>query len=412
MARTINRGAGRGGRGGNYGRGRGYGRGKGGGRGGRQGVVWTRKARECNTPCHNPANNDLRDRYRKYYEFICATNEETRQEPGTYLKVLKGIYYHGEEVDSYDAALKVKGVGPMHARKCASAVRWREHLDASIVPVQRGRWAAPPRQEGQKPRWWRVETVEVPSTGKCMARRQWGLEGTAGYDEDFKDFSERRKCDLDVASWIRKKEGEGYQRSAHGADDGADHYVPPQEEEEQREVVPRVRKSKYGPKFLDKDTGSLSGVCALLVALHRRSPLDKASLAQEAQQHTRVAMTANGQQWYGGIKSLDTLLKNDIVEPVPHDVRRYRLTSEAGSGLVAGADLCGNQSSGTPTHWLTSTQAWTWRAKLMRGTARSSSTHLNRRQGLETIVMTRALRSGGGVVWNGSATTSTAPGRS
>ena len=111
MARTINRGAGRGGgRGGNYGRGRGYGRGKGGGRGGRQGVVWTRKARECNTPCHNPANNDLRDRYRKYYEFICATNEETRQEPGTYLKVLKGIYYHGEEVDSYDAALKVKGV--------------------------------------------------------------------------------------------------------------------------------------------------------------------------------------------------------------------------------------------------------------------------------------------------------------
>ena len=272
MARTINRGAGRGGRGGNYGRGRGYGRGKGGGRGGRQGVVWTRKARECNTPCHNPANNDLRDRYRKYYEFICATNEETRQEPGTYLKVLKGLYYHGEEVDSYDAALKVKGVGPMHARKCASAVRWREHLDANIVPVQRGRWAAPPRQEGQKPRWWRVETVEVPTTGKCMARRQWGLEGMAGYDEDFKDFSERRKCDSDVASWIRKKEGEGYQRSAHGADDGADHYVPPQEEEEQREVVPRVRKSKYGPKFLDKDTGSLSGVCALLVALHRRSP--------------------------------------------------------------------------------------------------------------------------------------------
>ena len=45
-------------------------------------------------------------------------------------------------------------------------------------------------------------------------------------------------------------------------------------------------------------------------------------------------MTANGQQWYGGIKSLDTLLKNDIVEPVPHDVRRFRLTSEAGSGLV------------------------------------------------------------------------------
>ena len=61
----------------------------------------------------------------KYYEFICATNEETRQEPGTYLKVLKGLYYHGEEVDSYDAALKVKGVGPMHARKCASAARWR-----------------------------------------------------------------------------------------------------------------------------------------------------------------------------------------------------------------------------------------------------------------------------------------------
>ena len=131
-----------------------------------------------------------------------------------------------------------------------------------------------------------------------------GPEGTAGYDEDFKDFSERRKCDSDVASWIRRKEGEGYQRSAHGADDGADH-VPPQEEEEQREVVPRVRKSKYGPKFLDKDTGSLSGVCALLVALHRRSPLDKATLAQEAQQHTRVAMTANGQQWYGGIKSLE-----------------------------------------------------------------------------------------------------------
>ena len=193
MARTINRGAGRGGRGGNYGRGRGYGRGKG-GRGGRQGVVWTRKARECNTPCHNPANDDLRDRYRKYYEFICATNEETRQEPGTYLKVLKGLYYHGEEVDSYDAALKVKNVGPMHARKCASAVRWREHLDASITPVQRGRWAAPPRQEGQPPRWWRVETVEVPTTGKCMARRQWGLENVAGYDEDFKDFGERRKC--------------------------------------------------------------------------------------------------------------------------------------------------------------------------------------------------------------------------
>ena len=50
-------------------------------------------------------------------------------------------------------------------------------------------------------------------------------------------------------------------------------------------------------------------------------------------------MTANGQQWYGGIKSLDTLLKNDIVEPVPHDVRRFRLTSEAGSGLVSGVEL-------------------------------------------------------------------------
>ena len=50
-------------------------------------------------------------------------------------------------------------------------------------------------------------------------------------------------------------------------------------------------------------------------------------------------MTANGQQWYGDIKSLDTLLKNDIVEPVPHDVRRYRLTSEAGSGLVSGVEL-------------------------------------------------------------------------
>ena len=321
-----------------------------------------------------PANNDLRDRYRKYYEFICATNEETRQEPGTYLKVLKGIYYHGEEVDSYDAALKVKGVGPMHARKCASAVRWREHLDASIVPVS---------AEGGRHR--RGKKARSPAGG---ASRPWKFplpvnawRGASGAWKVLLDTMKISRTSVSGASaTLTLRVGSARRRARAtsgrhtGADDGADHYVPPQEEEEQREVVPRVRRSKYGPKFLDKDTGSLSGVCALLVALHRRSPLDKATLAQEAQQHTRVAMTANGQQWYGGIKSLDTLLKNDIVEPVPHDVRRYRLTSEAGSGLVAGADLCGNQSSGTPTHWLTSTQAWTWRARLMRGTARSSST--------------------------------------
>ena len=121
MARTINRGAGRGGgRGGNYGRGRGQ-RPRQGRRPRRPpGRRLDAQGPRVQHALPQPREQRFRDRYRKYYEFICATNEETRQEPGTYLKVLKGIYYHGEEVDSYDAALKVKGVGPMHARKCAA----------------------------------------------------------------------------------------------------------------------------------------------------------------------------------------------------------------------------------------------------------------------------------------------------
>lgn len=348
MARTINRGTGaRGGRGGGrkgYGRGRGGygGKGRGGGRGGRQGVLWTRKANECTTPCHNPLNNDLRDRYQKYYEYICAINEETRQEPGTYLKVLKGLYYHAERVHTYDTALAVKGVGPMHAKKCASALRWREFLDAQIIAVPRGRWAAPPKDTPDaKPRWWRVEVVEIPSSGNCMARRQWGLTGEAGYDEDFTDFPARAACDRDLTKWVRSKEREGYVRSAAGDDDSADHVEAPDDdevEEARPAPAPRALKAKYAPRFLDKDTGSLSGVCALLVALHRHSPLDKTALAQEAQRHTRVAMAPNPQQgqFYGAIKSLGTLEKNNIVEPVPNDVRRFRLTTEAGAGLVAG----------------------------------------------------------------------------
>ena len=102
-----------------------------------------------------------------------------------------------------------------------------------------------------------------PDNGQVHGAAPVGPRECSGYDEDFKDFSERRKCDSDVAAWIRKKEGDIPAR-----------WLLVRMTAPTTTCRLKTRKNKgwscrasavvVGPKFLDKDTGSLSGVCACL----------------------------------------------------------------------------------------------------------------------------------------------------